>query len=167
MIQSIGDFKQAWTEESEGTLRVLRALTDASLSQCVTTQDRTLGRIAWHVVQSIPEMMTRTGLQVDGPPEDAPVPAEARRIAAAYDKTARGLLQQVLDRWTDDSLAIEDDMYGFKWKRSVTLSVLIHHQIHHRGQMTVLMRQAGLRVPGVYGPAREEWTAMGMHEPLI
>jgi hypothetical protein len=26
----------------------------------------------------------------------------------------------------------------------------------------VLMRQAGLSVPGVYGPAREEWAAMGM-----
>jgi uncharacterized damage-inducible protein DinB len=28
--------------------------------------------------------------------------------------------------------------------------------------MTVLMRQAGLVVPGVYGPAREEWAAMNM-----
>jgi uncharacterized damage-inducible protein DinB len=28
--------------------------------------------------------------------------------------------------------------------------------------MTVLMRQAGLRVPGVYGPAEEEWGEMGM-----
>jgi hypothetical protein len=28
--------------------------------------------------------------------------------------------------------------------------------------MTVLMRQAGLKVPGFYGPAQEEWSAMGM-----
>jgi len=26
----------------------------------------------------------------------------------------------------------------------------------------VIMRQAGLRVPGVMGPAEEEWAAMGM-----
>jgi hypothetical protein len=26
----------------------------------------------------------------------------------------------------------------------------------------VLMRQAGLNVPGVYGPSREEWTAYNM-----
>ena len=32
---------------------------------------------------------------------------------------------------------------------------LINHQNHHRGQMTVLMRQAGLTVPGVYGPAKK------------
>jgi uncharacterized damage-inducible protein DinB len=35
------------------------------------------------------------------------------------------------------------------------------HQAHHRGQMTVLMRQAGLTVPGVYGPAREERAQWG------
>jgi uncharacterized damage-inducible protein DinB len=28
--------------------------------------------------------------------------------------------------------------------------------------MTVLMRQAGIKVPGVYGPAKEEWAAYGM-----
>ena len=42
-----------------------------------------------------------------------------------------------------------------------TLFYLIAHQTHHRGQMTVLMRQAGLRVPGIYGPAKEEWAAFG------
>jgi len=39
------------------------------------------------------------------------------------------------------------------------------HQAHHRGQMTVLMRQAGMKVPGVYGPSKEEWSAFGM-EPM-
>jgi uncharacterized damage-inducible protein DinB len=31
--------------------------------------------------------------------------------------------------------------------------------------MTVLMRQAGLRVPGVYGPSQEEWSQFGMEAP--
>ena len=26
----------------------------------------------------------------------------------------------------------------------------------------VLMRQAGLGVPGIYGPSKEEWATMGM-----
>jgi len=49
----------------------------------------------------------------------------------------------------------------------MSLQVLVVHQAHHRGQMTVLMRQAGLKVPGVYGPAREEWTAYGMQPPAV
>jgi uncharacterized damage-inducible protein DinB len=36
------------------------------------------------------------------------------------------------------------------------------HEIHHRAQMTVLMRQAGLKVPGLYGPAKEEWSQYNM-----
>ena len=46
--------------------------------------------------------------------------------------------------------------------REHVLISLVRHQAHHRAQMTVLMRQAGLAVPGIYGPAREEWAAMGM-----
>ena len=58
-------------------------------------------------------------------------------------------------------------MYGEKWPRGLSLQVLVVHQAHHRGQMTVLMRQAGLEVPGVYGPSREEWTAYGMQPPTV
>ena len=53
-------------------------------------------------------------------------------------------------------------MYGEKWKRGTTLSVIISHQIHHRAQLTVVMRLNGLKVPGVFGPAKEEWTQLGM-----
>jgi uncharacterized damage-inducible protein DinB len=31
--------------------------------------------------------------------------------------------------------------------------------------MTVLMRQAGLKVPGIYGPSYEEWLQFGMKAP--
>jgi uncharacterized damage-inducible protein DinB len=39
--------------------------------------------------------------------------------------------------------------------RGAMLRSLIDHQTHHRGQMTVLLRQAGLPVPGVMGPTKE------------
>ena len=45
--------------------------------------------------------------------------------------------------------------------------MLIGHQTHHRSQMTVLMRQAGLVVPEVYGPAKEGWAAYGAQPPLV
>jgi uncharacterized damage-inducible protein DinB len=43
---------------------------------------------------------------------------------------------------------------------SAVLTSLVRHQVHHREQMTILMRQAGIVVPGVYGPAREETAAI-------
>jgi uncharacterized damage-inducible protein DinB len=48
------------------------------------------------------------------------------------------------------------------WTKAFVLVSLLQHSCHHRGQMTVLMRQAGLKVPGVYGPAKEEWAIYGM-----
>jgi uncharacterized damage-inducible protein DinB len=167
MFTKLVHFEKAWQRESEGTLKLLKELTDPSLAQPVAPQERTLGRIAWHLVASIPEMMGRTGLSIAGPAPDAPPPRSAAEIAAAYETAARSLLEQVRKRWTDETLQVQDDMYGERWKRGLTLSALIGHQTHHRGQMTVLMRQAGLKVPGVYGPAREEWAGLGATAPEV
>jgi uncharacterized damage-inducible protein DinB len=167
MIRRIEDFVKEWKAVSATTLGHLEALTDASLAQPVGPDDRTLGRIAWHIVQTIPEMAARTGLSPDGPGEEAPVPDRAGAIADAYRTAGHSLLEQVRERWTDETLQTQDDMYGQKWKRGATLAALLRHEIHHRGQMTVLMRQAGLRVPATFGPTREDWTAWGKEPPAV
>ena len=162
---TVKSFLEQWKHESEATSKMMASLTDASLGQRVGPDDRTLGRIAWHVAQTVPEMMNRVGL--DLPAIEGPPPARAAAVAAAYGKAAAALAAAVTSKWTDATLAQTDDMYGEKWTRATTLACLVHHQIHHRGQMTVLMRQAGLRVPGVYGPAREEWAAFGAPAPEV
>ena len=166
MFRRVADFQKAWEHESGSTLKVLGALTDASLAQAVTKDDRTLGRLAWHLATTPREMMERTGLAVGGPAHDAPPPATAAAIVSAYETASRAVADGVA-AWSDATLEVEDDMYGEKWARGLTLQSLVAHQAHHRGQMTVLMRQAGLKVPGVYGPAREEWTAYGMKPPAV
>ena len=166
MFRRVADFLKAWERESASTLKVLRALTDGSLAQAVTGDDRTLGRLAWHIATTPGEMMERTGLAVAGPAHDSPPPASAEAIVAGYEAAARAVRDGVA-AWTDASLEVEDEMYGERWPRGLTLQALVAHQAHHRGQMTVLMRQAGLKVPGVYGPSREEWTAFGMQPPSV
>lgn len=167
MFRSIDDFANAWQFESEGTQKLLDLLTDVSLPQEVHPGGRTIGRLAWHITTTIPEMMGRTGLHVTGVDEHAPTPASAATIAAGYRAAAASVLNEVRANWTDATLAESDDMYGEKWTRAQTLSALVGHQTHHRGQLTVLMRQAGLPVTGIYGPAREEWAMMGMEPPTI
>jgi uncharacterized damage-inducible protein DinB len=166
MFRRVADFQKAWEQEKGSTLKVLGALTDASLAQAVTKDDRTLGRMAWHLATTLGEMMERTGLKIAGPAHETPPPASAAAIVAAYG-TAAGSVADGVSGWSDATLEVEDDMYGERWPRGATLQSLVVHQAHHRGQMTVLMRQAGLAVPGVYGPAREEWTAYGMQPPAV
>lgn len=166
MIRSVEDFVAAYRQESAATRAVMAAMTDESLSRRVAEGHRDLGRIAWHVVQTVAEMMGKTGLEVEGPGEEAPVPASALEILDAYDAASASLLNQV-GRWTDADLEVEDEMYGQNWKRRFTLTALVNHEVHHRGQMTVLLRQAGVRPPDVYGPVKENWSAYGREPPAV
>ncbi|MBS4201872.1 DinB family protein [Bacillus sp. FJAT-49732] len=167
MYTTIEDFLVDWGHESGSTQKILDVLTDESLAQEVSPQDRTLGRIAWHIVTTLDEMIGRTGLKFEAAPHDSKVPHSASEIAEAYKNSSNAMVTAIREQWTDDSLKEEKDMYGQMWPISTTVKLLITHQAHHRGQMTVLMRQAGLVVPGIYGPAREEWAAFGGQAPEV
>jgi uncharacterized damage-inducible protein DinB len=162
MYRKIEDFQRDWTYETEQTVKLFQNLTDESLQQKVTEDGRSLGFLAWHLAQTLGEMPGHAGLKIDAPAHDAAVPAAASEIVAAFEKAANSVKEEVAKNWTDETLENEDSMYGETWKRGLTLLYLMLHQAHHRGQITVLMRQAGLPVVGIYGPAKEEWQTMGM-----
>ena len=166
MIRTVEDFTTVWTQEAASTVSLFRPITDASLRQAVSHEHRDIGRLAWHITTTIREMMERTGMHVDGPDPEAPVPASASEILRAYEQSSASLLKG-LERWTDATLEETDSMYGETWRRGLTLQILLFHQTHHRGQLTVLMRQAGLPVVGLYGPAKEDWAKFGMTAPAI
>jgi len=161
MLRKIEDFQKDWAYETEMTGKVLNTLTNESLGQKVTDDGRTLGFLGWHLTQTLGEMLGQVGITIDGPKHDTECPTAAAEIAAVYENAAKSVADEINANWTDETLLQEDNMYGETWARGLTLFYLIAHQAHHRGQMTVLMRQAGLPVPGVYGPAKEDWAAMG------
>jgi uncharacterized damage-inducible protein DinB len=163
MFTSVQAFVSAWNNESAATQRVMNTLTDASLQQEIAPNFRNLGQLAWHLVETIHEMLSRTGLEFASPGEH--VPSSATAIAEAYQKTSQAMVDAIQTQWTDQTVLQSTNMYGEEWPNGLTLHVLIQHEVHHRGQMTVLMRQAGLRSPDIYGPTREDWLERGM-EPL-
>jgi uncharacterized damage-inducible protein DinB len=162
MYRTISDFTLDWKYESAATLKVLRTLTNESLLQMVSPDGRSLGFLAWHLVLTLSEMGSKMGLQITGPAEDSEQPTSATEIASTYEISSKSVGEVVRTTWTDVSLDEKIEMYGDTWKRGSALASLVKHQTHHRAQMTVLMRQASLPVPGVYGPSREEWAKMGM-----
>lgn len=126
---------------------------------------RTMGTLSWHIVVSVAEMMNLAGLAVDGPEKEDNRPSSIKEIADIYKRASESLITELESKWNDAGLTDMIPMYGREWSKGATLSILIRHQSHHRGQLTTLMRLAGLKVPGVYGPAKEEWAAMGMEAP--
>lgn len=166
MYREVRDFEEDWKSEAERTLKVLRQLTDASLAQRVSDGGRSLGDLAWHVTRSLVSAARAAGLRLERAPDaDAERPASAAALGDAYQAAALALERAVREQWTSAGLGDSIPMFGQQWLRGQLLSWFILHQAHHRGQMTVLMRQAGLMVPGVYGPAREEWAALGRPAP--
>jgi uncharacterized damage-inducible protein DinB len=166
VIRSIDDFVTVWKQEAVSTKKLFDALSDGTMKQSVTGEHRDIGRLAWHITTTIREMMERTGLHVEGPDPEAPVPSNAGEIAKAYQLSADSLVR-ALGAWDDKTLDVEDNLYGEPWRRGLTLQILLLHQTHHRGQLTVLMRQAVLPVAGMYGPAKEDWVKFGMPIPAI
>jgi uncharacterized damage-inducible protein DinB len=160
MISRMKDFESALQIEQEGTLKVLNALTPESLSQQVTPDGRSLGFLAWHLVTLIHNALDQVGLTTGGPMHDTANPPALDHIIAGYRDATRALADKV--RPWGDALDEPVNFYRRPMPRGYVLGAFLLHQAHHRGQMTVLMRQAGLRVPGVYGPAREDWASMGM-----
>ncbi len=160
MYKTIREFTDDWARESSISLKVERTLTDASLPQKAEPEGRTLGQLAWHMAMMIGTTAAAVGLEVEAPPRGAQPPDQAATIALAYEKAAQSLGEQAAKKLRDEQLGSQISMFGRTLPMSVALQSLVRHQIHHRGQMTILMRGAGLAVPGVYGPSREESAAM-------
>ena len=88
-------------------------------------------------------------------------PREVKQLAPAYrqvhqDAVARlaNLKEADLDREIpfagDRRLSIRDCLWG----------ALLMHLIHHRGQLSLMVRLAGGTPPPIYGPNREEMAMM-------
>ncbi|MGC4377628.1 DinB family protein [Fictibacillus sp. Mic-4] len=165
MYRSLNDFFQSWHYEAKATKKVLNQLTDESLDQEVSPENWTLGRIAWHTVTAIKVISSQAGLTFEAPDKDWPVPHSAEFIAKSYEKVSDAFIQSLKAQWTDHDLTESINFFGQQMPKGVLLLYLNQHQTHHRGQMTVLMRQAGLTVPGIYGPSKEEWAVLGMETP--
>ncbi len=98
MFRTMEDFKNGWEAESKFTQSIFDALTDESLSQSINGDHRTIGRIAWHICETITEMIPHIGLKFEK--IVPPVPTEAKVIAAKYAELSKSLLAQTAD-WTD------------------------------------------------------------------
>lgn len=167
MFQTVEDFLQSWAFEAAATHKLLNQLTDESLNQVITADNWTLGRIAWHTVAAIRIITSNTNLSFEATKQDFPVPTSAQLIADRYLQASQAFVDAIQTQWTDQTMKETIEFIGQQMPNGSLLLFLLQHQSHHRGQMTVLMRQAGLTVPGIYGPAKEEWAQYGLEAPQM
>lgn len=167
MYVTIEDFMKEWDREAMLTQKVLEGLTDDSLNQQVYEQGRTLGRIAWHLTTSIPDYLAHFGLKINGVENAESVPSSAKEIAETFKNISAYASQVIQEQWTDESLKQIQEAFGRQESNATIFMGLIKHIIHHRGQVTVLLRQAGIKPFGVYGPPKEDWIHLGVEHPPL
>ena len=160
MYTSVEQFKKDYAHESATTAKVLRNLTDASLSTCKSSDDpqTNICQLGWHIATAPDAVLGQAGLNIHNPAKGswvAPEGTTAQSIAETYEQASKDVLEQV-SQWSDADLNNVKTFFGMEWPLGVALTATIHHEIHHRGQLSVMMRQAGLTVPSIYGPNKEE-----------
>ena len=163
MFRKLEDFYRVWAYESEGTLKMFNAIPADHFKNTGSENIRSIARLAWHISESIAEMFHHAGLPVKGIADASKESNDIEKLKAEYKLSSDSLVEELKRHWTDDMLEDKVNMYGQEWDKGLVLSVIIRHQTHQRGQLSILIREEGLAVPGMYGPAKEEWVAMGLN----
>ena len=148
--------------EARTTRRVLERVPGDQLAWKPHERSMTLGQLALHVAQvpgAIAEMSLRSPFQA--PRFAHPQPGGAPELLETLDRSiARA--KAVLDATTDADLAstwrmVDGDRELFALPRALLLrSLMLNHWYHHRGQLSVYLRELGVPVPSIYGPSADE-----------
>lgn len=145
---------KTWEREHETTLEVFATVPEGHNEQtAVPDRGWTLGGLVWHICISerwfCAEVMS-AGPEGDNPVPSDPVPATIAGMTAAFRESHALLLRTVIakgEAWIDESI----EFFGNPWTRLELLHLMLRHEAHHRGQLSVLMLVAGGQPPTIYG----------------
>lgn len=156
MYRIVDDFIQDWQQSSDGTLSVFKAVTDEKKDFSIVEGHNSLEWISWHLTNSPTFFIGLIGLSLEVELNPVNVPSTINEIINIYQAVSENILKVVKENLTDDSLLKNVNMGGQDIAIGAVLRKMVDHQTHHRAQMQVLLRQAGLSVPSVMGPTKEQ-----------
>jgi uncharacterized damage-inducible protein DinB len=160
----IQTFLAEWDREAEGTLKLLRALPPTQYDFRPDAGGRSLGVLAWHVAEGDAYMsygIDAGRFTMDAKPPNIERPRTIEAIAPGYERIHREAVERIRKLKPED---LDRQIPFFRGNlvsiRDILWRSIISHAIHHRGQLTLMCRLAGGQPPGLYGPNREEMSAM-------
>lgn len=164
VLDEIDTFRALWSSEAEKTIRLLEALPADQYDFRPDPRGRSIGELAWHLseIEACLSFAIALGrFRFEDEPPDLKRPREVRLLAPGY----RRVHEQAVARLEGlESHRLDDPVTFFDGRqltiREVLWSELLHHLIHHRGQLVQMCRMAGGTPLGLYGPNREEMQAL-------
>lgn len=155
-------FLPEFDAEMASTRKVLARVPADRLAWKPHPKSRTLGELATHVTE-----LARWGIrfakdsfQVGS--EKAPEMKHANHFLARFDENVRESRASILgvdDAAMDANFRVlkpNGELFFQHRRREILRFVLFNHAIHHRGQLTVYLRQNDVPLPAIYGPTADE-----------
>jgi uncharacterized damage-inducible protein DinB len=150
-------------QEAHTTRRVLERVPDKHLAWRPHQKARTLGELALHVALvpgAVAELIASPS-PAQAPTFVDPSPASASELIPTLDESlakANRILTGMTDAaFTDTLRMMQSDRELFAVPRAALLrSIMLNHWYHHRGQLTVYLRELDVAIPSIYGPSADE-----------
>jgi uncharacterized damage-inducible protein DinB len=148
--------------EMAKTRRLLERIPGDRLAWKPHGKSRSLGELATHLAE-LARWGTRAraeSFQVGS--EKAPEMKSAADFVARLDSNVAGsraaLAAMPVDTLGANFQVLKPDGSVFfeATRRSILRAVLMNHSIHHRGQLTVYLRENDVPLPSIYGPSADE-----------
>jgi uncharacterized damage-inducible protein DinB len=153
---------QELDQEATTTRRVLERVPGDRLAWKPHDRSMSLGQLALHVATvpgAIAEMSRKSPFQVGQFVQ--PSPANVSELIPALDRSvarAREILSPMNDAELDEIWRATDGTSELMALPVGALfrTIMLNHWYHHRGQLSVYLRQVGALVPSIYGPSADE-----------
>jgi uncharacterized damage-inducible protein DinB len=153
---------QELEQEAQTTKRVLELITDDHLNWRPHPKARTLGELALHIV-NVPGSVAEIAIQdkVQPPNFTDASPASAAELIPKLDESI-AKANKVLTGMSDEVLLapwrmMQGERELFTLPRVALLrSIMLNHWYHHRGQLSVYLRELDVAIPSIYGPSADE-----------
>jgi uncharacterized damage-inducible protein DinB len=154
---------QELDQEAQTTRRVLERVPDDRLTWRPHEKARTLGELALHVaiVPGAVAELVASQSTVQVPQFSDPRPQSASELITALDesiakakKTLGGMDDAAL-KATWRMMNGERELFAIP-RVAMLRSIMLNHWYHHRGQLTVYLRQLDVPIPSIYGPSADE-----------
>jgi uncharacterized damage-inducible protein DinB len=154
---------QELEQEAQTTRRVLERVPDDQLAWRPHEKARTLGERALHVAMVPGAVAEFIGTQTtaQAPQFVDPSPTSAAELIPALDESI-AKAKKVLGGMDDAALMatwrmMKGEREVFAVPRiSLLRSIMLNHWYHHRGQLTVYLRELDVPLPSIYGPSADE-----------